>query len=76
MRAKLKKYLVCLAVEPGHFSEFVADPQAAAEKAGLSQEDQAILLSGDQNRIYAAVAAGREQGAVQQSRPSRQTELD
>jgi len=55
MNKNLKTYLVSLAIEPDRFSEFVANPGDAAKKAGLSSEDQAILLSGDQNRIYRAL---------------------
>lgn len=55
MNKDLKSYLVSLAIEPDRYSEFVANPCDAAKKAGLSAEDQAILLSGDQNRIYRAL---------------------
>jgi hypothetical protein len=51
----LMAFLVRLAVEPQTLSEFVSDPEAAATKAGLSDEDRMILFSGDQNRIYAAL---------------------
>jgi hypothetical protein len=55
MRKVLKAYLVSLAIDPDRFSEFVADPGDAAKKAGLSDKDLAILLSGDQNQIYRAL---------------------
>ena len=55
MSTDLNKYLVCLATEPDRYSEFVADPRAALENAGLSEEDRAILLTGDQNTIYTAL---------------------
>ena len=51
----LTSFMVSLAIEPEKFSEFVTDPEAAAEKAGLSKADRDVLLSGDQNRIYAAL---------------------
>jgi hypothetical protein len=55
----LTTFMVGLALDPDRFSEFVVDPEAAAEKAGLSKEDRAILLCGDQNRIYAALERQR-----------------
>jgi hypothetical protein len=60
MSTDLNTYLVRIAIEPDRFSEFVADPRAAAEKAGLSPEDQSILMSGDQNQIYAALVKDRQ----------------
>jgi len=59
MSTDLETYLVSLAIEPQRHSEFVADPAAAARQAGLSPEDQDVLLSGDQNRIYAALVKDR-----------------
>ena len=55
----LTTFMVGLAIESEKFGEFLTDPEAAAEKAGLSKEDRAVLLSGDQNRIYAAVERQR-----------------
>ena len=55
MNKALKDYLVSLAIEPDRFSEFVANPNDAAQKAGLSIEDQTIILSGDHNLIYRAL---------------------
>jgi hypothetical protein len=57
MRRKLRQYLARLATDPDLFSEYVADPAASFERAGLSAEERALLLSGDQNRIYAALSA-------------------
>lgn len=55
MVTMLTSFMVRLAIDPERFREFVIDPEAAAERAGLSKEDRAVLLSGDQNRIYAAL---------------------
>jgi hypothetical protein len=49
----LKTYLVLLATDVGHLGDFFANPAAAAENAGVSKEDRAILFSGDQGLIYA-----------------------
>lgn len=60
MSTNLRSYLVRLATEPDRFSEFVANPLAAAENAGLSTEDREVLFSGNQNEIYAALVGGRQ----------------
>ena len=60
MSRDLNSYLVSLAIDPDRFSQFVADPRAAAQQAGLSPEDQVILTSGDQNQIYAALVTYRQ----------------
>ena len=59
MGTTLTDFMVGLAIEPEKFMDFVVDPASAAEKAGLSQEDLAVLLCGDQDRIYAALMSGR-----------------
>ena len=51
----LKAYMVLLATDLDKLSEFVADSRQAAERAGLSRDDQEVLFSGDQNRIYQTV---------------------
>lgn len=63
MRGKLKQYLARLATDPDLYSEYVADPAASFERAGLSPEDRELLLAGDQNRIYAALAADQPEPA-------------
>ena len=55
MSNELKEFLTRLAIDPDRFSEFVADPRSVARKSGLSTEDQAVLFSGDQNRMYLAL---------------------
>src|SRR6266550_2014604 len=51
----LKAYMVLLATDLDKLSEFVADSRQAAERAGLSRDDQDVLFSGDQNLIYKTV---------------------
>ena len=59
MATPLTSYMVRLAIDPETFNQFLTDPEAAARRAGLSADDLAVLLSGDQNRIYAALTADR-----------------
>lgn len=47
--------MVGLASDVGKLGDFMADPQAAMAGAGLAKEDQDLLLSGDQGRIYSAL---------------------
>ncbi|MBR0757987.1 hypothetical protein JQ604_37900 [Bradyrhizobium jicamae] len=51
----LKKFLVGLASDVGKLTAFMYDQKKAFEDAGLTQEQQDLLLSGDQSRIYAAL---------------------
>jgi len=48
----LKAYMVLLATDAEHLAGFVADPERAVEKAGLSVEDRSVLFSGNQSLIY------------------------
>jgi hypothetical protein len=57
MVTPLTGFMVGLAIDPEKFHEFITDPQAAAVRAGVSQDDLAVLFSGDQNRIYAALTS-------------------
>lgn len=63
MSTNLNRFLARLAIDPDRFSEFVTDPRAASEKAGLSAEDQAVLFSGDQNEIYATLVRKQQKAA-------------
>ena len=54
--ATLTAFLVRLAIDPDAHTAFLADPDAAAAKAGLSVEERAVMQSGDQNRIYGLLA--------------------
>jgi hypothetical protein len=49
--------MVMLASNLESLSEFMADPQAASSKAGLSADDQAILFSGSQSAIFEKIVA-------------------
>jgi len=60
MSKDLKSYMVSLAIDPQELSDFIADPVKAAERAGLSPQDRAALLSGDQERIFAALTGRAE----------------
>ena len=51
----LKRFMVGLASDVGKLTAFMLDQKKAFEEAGLSEEQQQILLSGDQGRIYAAL---------------------
>lgn len=51
----LKQFMVGLASDVGKLTDFMLDQKKAFEDAGLSEEQQQILLSGDQSRIYAAL---------------------
>jgi hypothetical protein len=51
----LKQFMVGLASDVGKLTDFMLDQKKAFEEAGLSEEQQQILLSGDQARIYAAL---------------------
>ena len=57
--AALRNFLAQMAVDPGAFARYVADADAAATEADLPPHDRAALFSGDQNRMYAALAHGR-----------------
>lgn len=59
MSTDLKSYLVAVATGPDLFSEFVLDPRGAAERAGLSDDEIAVLLSRDQNLIYTQLRGER-----------------
>jgi hypothetical protein len=46
-------YMVRLAGDPSALTEFMRGPSQAMQDAGLAQDEQDALNSGDQNRIYA-----------------------
>lgn len=51
----LKRFMTELAGSVDRLADFIADPKAAADAAGLSQEEKDALFSGDQGRIYIAI---------------------
>src|SRR5689334_14258486 len=69
MSEALKQFMVKLASDIDGLSKFIANPQEVATEAGLSQEDRDILFSGDQNRIYGALA-GIEPPKPQEAAPT------
>ena len=68
MDDELKTFLTELAGSVEKLSEFIADPKANAEAAGLSEESRDVLFSGDQNRIYLAI------GGIQLTPPGQEGE--
>ena len=55
MTKPLKDYMVELAINADRLTDLVRDPQEALKNSDLSEADQALLQSGDQGRIYAAL---------------------
>lgn len=55
MTKQLKDYMVELAINADRLTDLVRDPQEALKNSDLSEADQALLQSGDQGRIYAAL---------------------
>src|SRR3954451_3955491 len=53
--ARLKRFMVGLASDVGRLGAFMADAKAAMAEAGLTPDEQELLLSGDQGRIYSAL---------------------
>lgn len=51
----LRAFFVSLASDLDMYSRFVASPRAVAEASNLSPDEIALLFSGDQGRIYAAL---------------------
>lgn len=57
MSEPLRAFMVRLASDPERLSAFIADPERAMNEAGLSDEERQLVRSGDQNRLYAALAS-------------------
>jgi hypothetical protein len=55
MSEDLKRFMVKLASEPDTLADFMRDPRSAMDHAGLLPEQQDIVMSGDQGRIYATI---------------------
>ena len=55
MSDDLKRFMVSLASDVDALTNFMRDPRAAMDHAGLPPEIQDIVLSGDQGRIYATI---------------------
>jgi hypothetical protein len=71
MSDSLKHYMVTLATDVDALTAFIMDPIKAIKEAGLTEEDAAVLTSGDQSRIYVALSGIKTpvvtQPAAQQS---------
>src|SRR5712671_6854139 len=55
MSDDLKRFMVSLASDVDALTNFMRDPRAAMDHGGLLPEEQDIILSGDQGRIYATI---------------------
>jgi hypothetical protein len=55
MSDELKRFMVRLAGDPAMLAEFMRAPRTAMDHAGLLPEEQDVVMSGDQGRIYAAI---------------------
>lgn len=73
-RRTLLDFLVRLAVDPQEFGAFIRHPRAAARKAGLTPREREILLSGDHNRLYAALAGDVQQPIASRTPGRRQSD--
>jgi hypothetical protein len=54
----LKEFIIYLGQNPYKVIEAKANAEAVMEELGLSEEDRAILTSGDLDRIAAAIEEG------------------
>jgi XYPPX repeat (two copies) len=74
MSDSLKRYMVGLATDLDALTAFIISPTDAIKEAGLSEEDAALLTSGDQTRIYIALSGMQlpvvSQPAAQQGAPA------
>ncbi|MCW0190555.1 MAG: hypothetical protein OJJ55_04575 [Rhodococcus sp.] len=55
MASDLKQVLTRLSEEPEYLSRFKSSPEEIMTEAGLSEEDKTILITGDVNRMRAAL---------------------
>ena len=55
MSESLKNFLVDLASDPERMKRFAEDPASAADQAGLSAEEKAIVMARDASRLRAAL---------------------
>ena len=56
MSLSLKTYMAILATDLDALTEFMTDPMCASTRAGLSDADRTILLSGRPQQIYERVS--------------------
>lgn len=64
MSADIVSFYVRLATNPDALADFVRSPRECAERAGLSEADREVVLSGDQGRIHAALRPAAAAAAV------------
>ena len=57
MSQSLRDFLVDLAADPECLSQFVADPGGALDRAGLTAEEKAAVLSRDSDQLRSALGA-------------------
>jgi hypothetical protein len=57
MSRSLRDFLVDLAADPECLSRFAADPGSALDRAGLTAEEKAAVLSRDSDRLRGALGA-------------------
>jgi hypothetical protein len=73
MSDSLKRYMVTLATDLDALGAFIMNATNAIKEAGLSEEDAALLTSGDQTKIYVALSGIKlpipTQPAAQQGAP-------
>jgi hypothetical protein len=73
MSDSLKRYMVTLATDLDALGAFIINARNAIKEAGLSEEDAALLTSGDQTKIYIALSGMKlpipTQPAAQQGAP-------
>ena len=56
----LAKYLMELSEDPGKLEELKQNPESEMDAAGLSDEDKAIIKSGDPSKIRSAIDGSPE----------------
>ena len=56
MSLSLRSYMAILASDLDALTEFIADPARASARAGLSDADRTVLLSGHPQQIYERVS--------------------
>ena len=57
MSRSLRDFLVDLAADPDSLSRFIADPGGALDRAGLTAEEKAAVMSRDSDRLRSALGA-------------------
>lgn len=71
MSLSLRTYMAILASNPDALTEFITDPARASARAGLSDADRTVLLSGNPQQIYERVSENKVVDA--EAAPSKDT---